>query len=110
MTNNGISIRAATLADAPAIHEIYSYHVRHGLASWELEPPTLEEFQARLTQIIEQGYPYFVAGDLRGRSRVYLRQRLSSSARLSLYRGKFGLCPPGVSPAGSGTSYAGSSH
>ena len=61
MTTNEISIRAATLADAPVIHEIYSFHVRHGTASWELEPPSLEEFQARLTKVLEQGYPYFVA-------------------------------------------------
>jgi len=59
--NKEISIRAATLSDASAIHEIYSYHVQHGTASWELEPPTLEEFQARMTNIFAQGYPYFVA-------------------------------------------------
>jgi L-amino acid N-acyltransferase YncA len=58
---NEFSIRTATLADVPAIHDIYAFHVQHGLASWELTPPTPEELRTRMNNLIEQGYPYFVA-------------------------------------------------
>lgn len=56
-----ISIRTATLSDVPAIHEIYGFHVQHGLASWELTPPAPAELRARMSNLLEQGYPYFVA-------------------------------------------------
>ena len=58
---NEIAIRPAILSDVPAIHDIYSFHVQHGLASWELTPPTLTELQTRMNQVLTQGYPYFVA-------------------------------------------------
>ena len=58
---NEIAIRPAILSDVPAIHDIYSFHVQHGLASWELTPPTPAELQARMNQVLTQGYPYFVA-------------------------------------------------
>ncbi|MCB0213265.1 MAG: N-acetyltransferase [Anaerolineae bacterium] len=59
--NHNISIRPAALTDVPTIHEIYSFHVQHGLASWELTPPSLAEMQTRMSNLFEQGYPYFVA-------------------------------------------------
>jgi phosphinothricin acetyltransferase len=58
---NDISIRTAALTDVPAIQEIYGFHVQHGLASWELTPPTLAELRTRMSSLLEQGYPYFVA-------------------------------------------------
>ena len=61
MMKNEIYIRAAILADVPAIHEIYGYHVQHGLASWELTPPIQTEIQTRMSNLLEQKYPYFVA-------------------------------------------------
>ena len=56
-----ITIRTATLADVPAIFEIYSYHVVYGLASWELSSPSPEEFQNRFKAIIKKGFPFFIA-------------------------------------------------
>jgi L-amino acid N-acyltransferase YncA len=47
--------------DIPAISGIYGYWVRHGLASFELEPPTMEEMRARRESVLGQGFPYLVA-------------------------------------------------
>jgi L-amino acid N-acyltransferase YncA len=51
----------ATPAHLPAIHAIYSHSVRHGTASWELTPPDQAELGRRMTTVLDQGYPYFVA-------------------------------------------------
>lgn len=54
-------LRAARAADLPAIQAIYAHHVRHGSASFELEPPDLEEMTARRRAILERDLPYLVA-------------------------------------------------
>jgi phosphinothricin acetyltransferase len=62
-------IRPSTVADLPAILDIYAHAVRHGTASWEIEPPDLAEMGRRRLSIIEAGYPYLVAerdGDVLG--------------------------------------------
>jgi phosphinothricin acetyltransferase len=56
-----ISIRAASPADIPAITRIYAHAVRHGTASFELEPPDEAEMAARQQALLERGYPYLVA-------------------------------------------------
>jgi L-amino acid N-acyltransferase YncA len=56
-----ISIRAASAADIPAITQIYAHAVRHGTASFELEPPDEAEMAARQRTLLERGYPYLVA-------------------------------------------------
>jgi len=56
-----LRIRAATAGDLPAIQAIYAHHVRHGRASFEEEPPTLEEMQRRHAEVLRQGLPYLVA-------------------------------------------------
>src|SRR5712671_5982967 len=55
------SIRPATPADIPAITRIYAHAVRHGTASFELEPPDEAEMTRRQRALIEGGYPYLVA-------------------------------------------------
>ncbi|MFN7571606.1 MAG: GNAT family N-acetyltransferase [Betaproteobacteria bacterium] len=54
-------LRPALPDDLPAITVIYGHHVIHGLASFETEPPSLEEMQARFSSITAAGYPYWVA-------------------------------------------------
>jgi L-amino acid N-acyltransferase YncA len=54
-------IRAATEADIPAITAIYDHAVRHGTASFELEPPDAAEMARRQQALLEAGYPYLVA-------------------------------------------------
>jgi phosphinothricin acetyltransferase len=56
-------IRPASLQDLPAVQSIYAYHVLHGLASFEEEPPPLEEMQRRYRDVTRQGLPYLAAED-----------------------------------------------
>jgi len=56
-----MQLRAATADDLPAIQAIYAHHVLHGLASFEVEPPSLAEMRSRFEVIIGGGYPYLVA-------------------------------------------------
>jgi L-amino acid N-acyltransferase YncA len=56
-----LAIRAATAADIPAITAIYDHAVRHGTASFEIEPPDAAEMARRRQLLVEAGYPYLVA-------------------------------------------------
>jgi len=54
-------LRPATDADIPAIRSIYAHHVLKGLASFEIEPPSLDEMRRRFAAITGAGYPYLLA-------------------------------------------------
>ena len=56
-----VSIRPATPADIPAITRIYAHAVRHGTASFELEPPDEAEMAHRQKTLLDGGFPYLVA-------------------------------------------------
>jgi L-amino acid N-acyltransferase YncA len=56
-----VQLRPAQLTDLPAIHSIYAHHVLHGLASFEEEPPSVEEIGRRYRDITGRGLPYLVA-------------------------------------------------
>jgi phosphinothricin acetyltransferase len=56
-----MDIRDATAADLPAIQAIYAHHVLHGLASFEIVPPTVADIRSRFESITAAGYPYLVA-------------------------------------------------
>ena len=55
------SIRPATPADIPAITRIYEHAVRHGTASFELEPPDDAEMDRRMRALLDGGFPYLAA-------------------------------------------------
>ncbi|KIY62491.1 phosphinothricin N-acetyltransferase [Cylindrobasidium torrendii FP15055 ss-10] len=55
------TIRAATEDDASAIQEIYAHHVLHGLATFEVDPPPVDEIQRRWKGVVTKGMPYLVA-------------------------------------------------
>lgn len=59
--NTAIQIRAATLADMPAVQALYAHYVVNELATFELVPPSLEEMCARRQAIVDSGLPYLVA-------------------------------------------------
>jgi L-amino acid N-acyltransferase YncA len=62
-------VRTATPADAQAIQAIYAHHVLTGTASFELEPPTLEFWAAKIPAVTTPGWPFLVAetdGDILG--------------------------------------------
>ncbi len=54
-------VRDARETDMAIVHDIYRYHVLHGLASFEEVPPTIEEMAARRAAVIAKGLPYLVA-------------------------------------------------
>jgi len=46
-----------------AIQQIYAYHVLHGTATFETEPPSEAEIAIRLNKLRAAGLPWFVAVD-----------------------------------------------
>lgn len=56
-----MQVRPATADDLPAIREIYGYHVLHGLASFEEEPPPLDELRRRFEELRSRGLPWLAA-------------------------------------------------
>ena len=55
------TIRAVHEADASAISQIYAYHVLHGTASYEIEPPSSDETLVKIRRVTEPGWPFLVA-------------------------------------------------
>jgi phosphinothricin acetyltransferase len=54
-------IRKAGAADLDRITDIYADAVRHGTASYELEPPGRADMEARFATLAGNGFPYIVA-------------------------------------------------
>jgi L-amino acid N-acyltransferase YncA len=87
------TIRAATPADVAAITAIYADAVRHGTASFEVEPPDEAEMARRFEALAAGGFPYLVAeasGAVRGyayaglyRTRVAYRYTLEDSVYIA---------------------------
>ncbi len=57
----GVTLRAAAAQDMPAIQSIYAHHVLNGLASFEEQPPAVEEMRRRYEEVTGRGLPYLVA-------------------------------------------------
>ena len=56
-----IPIRPAEPRDLAAITRIYDHAVRHGTASFEIEPPDEAEMARRQQALLAGGFPYLVA-------------------------------------------------
>ncbi len=56
-----VPIRPAGLRDTAAITRIYEHALRHGTASFEIEPPDQQEMTRRYETLRAGGYPYLVA-------------------------------------------------
>jgi L-amino acid N-acyltransferase YncA len=54
-------VRASRDEDVGSIQSIYAFHVLHGLASFEEQPPCVEEIGRRRIDVLERGLPYLVA-------------------------------------------------
>jgi phosphinothricin acetyltransferase len=65
-----VTIRSVTPVDIDEITEIYAYAVKHGTASFEIEPPSRSEMDARRATLQSGGFPYLVA-DIGGRVAGY---------------------------------------
>ena len=57
----GLVIRPSHAEDAAACAGIYAASVATETASWEYEPPSVEEFSRRRASILAGGFPYFIA-------------------------------------------------
>jgi L-amino acid N-acyltransferase YncA len=53
-------IRTSVEADLEAITAIYAHHVLNGMASFETEPPPVEEMRRRRATLVTHGYPHIV--------------------------------------------------
>ena len=56
-----VKVRLAVAADFPAIQAIYARHVLDGLASFEEEPPAVDEMRRRHDEVVSRGLPWLVA-------------------------------------------------
>jgi L-amino acid N-acyltransferase YncA len=56
-------IRDSVEGDVAAIQAIYGWHVLNGLASFEEEPPDIDEIARRRHDVLARGFPYLVAED-----------------------------------------------
>ncbi len=54
-------MRPVEAADAETIAEIYGHYVRSSTATFELEPPTVDEIRGRMAAVAEKGLPWLVA-------------------------------------------------
>ncbi|MEI7514670.1 MAG: N-acetyltransferase family protein [Betaproteobacteria bacterium] len=54
------TIRPSNDQDIAAIAAIYQHHVLHGTGTFEIEPPTAAEMQARRMDVLCKGLPYLV--------------------------------------------------
>lgn len=88
-----ITIRTASVQDAPKLLEIYAYYVERTAITFEFDVPTLEDFQNRIESTL-QNYPYLVAevdGDIAGyvyASRFRTRAAYDWSVETSIYLSK----------------------
>jgi L-amino acid N-acyltransferase YncA len=56
-----VQVRPAKDSDIGDVQQIYHHEVLEGTASFELEPPSVEEMLRRFHTVREGGYPYLVA-------------------------------------------------
>lgn len=57
----GLTIAAATPADAAEIAAIYAHHVLHGVATFEIVPPDVGELARRIAKVRDAGHPWLIA-------------------------------------------------
>ena len=55
------TIRPSRDEDVPAITAIYAHHVLHGTGTFETEPPTVQDMNARRADVLSKKLPYLVA-------------------------------------------------
>jgi phosphinothricin acetyltransferase len=56
-----VTLRPATGRDFHALQAIYAHWVLHGTATFEIEPPSVEEMESRHALIANHNFPYLVA-------------------------------------------------
>ncbi len=56
-----LSIRMANLDDAGAVRAIYAHEVETAFASYENEPPDIDEMRRRMAAVMDSGYAWLIA-------------------------------------------------
>ena len=65
------TVRDSNESDMTSVERIYAFHVLYGLASFEEQPPSVDELNRRRAEVLGRGLPYLVAevnGDVVGYS------------------------------------------
>jgi phosphinothricin acetyltransferase len=85
-------VSPANLDDARAIAAIYGHYVKQGTATFETEPPAVEEMAARIRKVLDGGYPWLAARDEAGEvlgyayaSRFHPREGYRYACEVSVY-------------------------
>jgi hypothetical protein len=81
-----VTICACEEGHVAAVTTIYAHHVLHGLASFEIEPPSEKEMRQRRLDIVSRNYPYLCRRVCRRGRRLRLRVALPPAAGLPPYR------------------------
>ena len=55
------SLRSATRADAPGVAAIYAHHVLNGTATFDIDPPTVQDWADKIEQILDRRWPFLIA-------------------------------------------------
>ena len=85
-------IRSVREADLEEVRAIYAKEVLEGIASFEIEPPHIEEMRARLHRVQDAKLPYLVS-ELDGRVAGFAYAAIPYRPRpVPLYGREFGLC------------------
>lgn len=58
---DGVNLRPASAADAPALAAIYGDACLHGVGTFEEVPPSVDDMTGRLTAVLGRGLPYVLA-------------------------------------------------
>jgi phosphinothricin acetyltransferase len=56
-----VTVRDAHADDLAEVQRIYAHHVENGLASFEEDPPSVQEMASRRAAVLAHGLPYLVA-------------------------------------------------
>jgi phosphinothricin acetyltransferase len=56
------TIRPATIGDSQDVADIYAEHVRTGVATFDLDPPSARTWAQKIAQVQQDGWPFLLAG------------------------------------------------
>ncbi|MDG2003108.1 MAG: GNAT family N-acetyltransferase [Novosphingobium sp.] len=89
---DALPVNPASLDDASAIAAIYGHYVEQGTATFETEPPSVEEMAGRMRKTLDGGYPWLVSRDGAGEvlgyayaSRFHPRDGYRYACEVSIY-------------------------
>lgn len=89
--NQNVSIRPATIADAPAVARIYNHYIAHTFVTFEVDEVTDAEMERRMKQVLALPLPWILAegdGEVVGyayANRWHVRAAYKNSAETTVY-------------------------